>query len=199
MAYESLRDWIAKVEEVGQLKRITAEVDWNLEVGAIIRRVSNETGPALLFENIKDYRNTACRKLFASGLGSRERTAMALGLPRDTSYRQLVELLKEKVGQRLDPVTVASAPVKQNIVKGDAVNLYEFPVPKYNVLDGGRYIITYAGIVTMDPDTKIMNVGVYRGMIGDDEKSIAVNLLRAAHWDIISQNMRGEMRICPLL
>ena len=36
----------------------------------------------------------------------------------------------------------------------------------------------------MDPDTKIMNVGTYRGMIGDDEKSIPVLLSRAQHWGI---------------
>ncbi len=31
MAYHSLRDWIVKIEEVGELKRITAEVDWDFE------------------------------------------------------------------------------------------------------------------------------------------------------------------------
>ncbi len=182
MANRSLGDWIAKLEEIEQLKRITAEVDWDLELGAIARRVSNQGGPALLFENIKDHHDTACRKLFANGLGSWERVAMALGLPRETNNRGIVEFIKQKLGQRVAPVTVASAPVKENIVTGDAVNLYQFPVPRYNTLDGGRYIITYAGIVTMDPDTKLLNIGVYRGMIGDNEKSIAVNLVRAQHW-----------------
>ena len=99
-----LRDWIAEIEAAGQLKRITAEVDWNLELGAIIRRVSNQKGPALLFENIKDYHNTACRRLFTNGLASTKSVAMALGLPGDTDNRGLVDFLRENLGRRVDPV-----------------------------------------------------------------------------------------------
>lgn len=194
MAYKDLRDWIARIEERGQLKRITAEVDWDLEISAIARRVATQEGPGLLFENIKDYHDTVCRKLLIGSLGSRERLAMALNLPQETSYRAIVELLKGKLRKLLDPVKVASGPVKENIVKGDAVNLYEFPVPRYNKLDGGRYINTNCSVVTMDPDTKIMNVGLYRGMIGDDEKSIPVLLARNQHWGIhfTKYEQRGE-------
>ncbi|MFC1903239.1 UbiD family decarboxylase domain-containing protein, partial [Chloroflexota bacterium] len=184
MAYKDMRDWIAKVEEVGELKRITAEVDWDLELSAITRRVANQQGKALLFENIKDHQNTACRKVFMNSLGSRERVAMALGLPRETGYRGLVEFTKESLGRRIEPVIVTSGPVKENIVKGEAVDLYQFPVPKYAPLDGGRYINTRGCVVTMDPDTKIMNVGIYRGMIGDDEKSIPVLMAAARHWGV---------------
>lgn len=182
MAYQSLRDWIEKLEQIGQLKHITVEVDWNLELGGIAREMARHHGPALLFENIKDYRDTACHRLFINSLASQERVAMALDLPRDISNRGITELLKEKLRKLVDPVIVASGAIKQNIVKGDAVDLYKFPVPKYNSLDGGRYINTHCCTVTMDPDTKIMNVGVYRGMIGDDEKSIPVLLQLGTHW-----------------
>ncbi len=194
MAYQSLREWIAKIEEAGELKRITAEVDWDLELGGIARRVSNQGGPALLFENIKDYHNTACRKLFLNATGSRERMAMAVGLPRETGWRGITEFIKDRLDQLIEPVKVASGPVKQNIVKGDAVNLYEFPVPKYNELDGGRYINTLACTITMDPNTMIMNVGTYRGMIGDNEKSITVLLASSQHWGhhFLKYKKRGE-------
>ena len=109
---------------------------------------------------------------------------MAFGLPRETDYRKIVEFIKDKLARQVDPVKVASGPVKQNIVKGDAVDLYEFPIPRYNELDGGRYINTRGCVVTRDPDTGIMNVGVYRGMIGDTEKSIPVLLVRNQHWGI---------------
>ena len=53
MAYQSMRDWMARLEAEGLLKRITTEVDWNLELGAITRRVADqERGPAALFERI---------------------------------------------------------------------------------------------------------------------------------------------------
>lgn len=182
MADRSLREWIAAIEGMGQLKHIKAEVDWNLEMSAITRRVVNQTGPALLFENIKGYRNTVCRRLFTNGLGSRERVAVALNLPRETSYQDIVKIIKERLVKQVNPVIVATGPVKQNVIREKDVNLYEFPVPKYNHLDGGRYINTYAGTVTMDPDTKIMNIGMYRGMIGDNERSIAVLMQRTRHW-----------------
>ncbi len=194
MGHKDLREWIAKLEEIGQLKRITAEVDWNLELSAITRRVVSQEGPALLFENIKDHQNTACRKFFTGGLGSRERVAMALGRPRETTYQGLVDSLKGRLGRLIPPVIVASGPVKQNIVKGGAVDLYQFPAPKYNHLDGGRYISTLASTVTMDPDTKLMNIGMYRGMIADNEKSISVLLQRTRHWGrhFTKYERRGE-------
>jgi len=194
VAYQSLRDWIAKIEDVGQLKNITAKVDWDLEIGGIARLMANRQGPALLFQNIKDYQNTACRKFFINGLGSRERVAIALGLPRETQYRGIVEFFRENLGRRVDPVKVASGSVKENIMKGGAVDLYQFPAPRYNYLDGGRYINTNGCVVTMDPVSNIMNVGIYRGMIGDNEKSIPVLLVRGQHWGqhFTKYEQRGE-------
>ncbi|MEE9551281.1 MAG: UbiD family decarboxylase, partial [Candidatus Binatia bacterium] len=63
MAQRDLRTWIKMLEDEGDLKRVTAEVDWNRELGAITRRVFSEGGPALLFENIKDYKQGRCTKL----------------------------------------------------------------------------------------------------------------------------------------
>ena len=57
MGYYSLREWIEKFEAEGELKRVKAEVDWDLEIGGIMREASDTGGPALLFENIKDYKD----------------------------------------------------------------------------------------------------------------------------------------------
>jgi len=64
MKFMDLRQWIALLEKEGELRRITAEVDWNREIGAIARRVLEKKGPALLFESIKGYRSGRCSKLF---------------------------------------------------------------------------------------------------------------------------------------
>jgi 4-hydroxy-3-polyprenylbenzoate decarboxylase len=64
------------------------------------------------------------------------------------------------------PSEVKTGPVKENIIRSKDVDLYRFPVPKWHFRDGGRYILTFAGIVTRDPDTGKMNMGVYRGMVG---------------------------------
>ena len=76
--YKSLRDWLDVLEKEGLLKHITAEVDWNLELSAIVRRNSDQQGPALLFENIKDHQNSACRKFLALAMGTRELPATRL-------------------------------------------------------------------------------------------------------------------------
>ena len=45
------------------------------------------------------------------------------------------------------------------------------PTPYWNRLDGGRYLLTYGGVVTKDPETGVMNVGVYRGMVASRNRS----------------------------
>ncbi len=52
---KSMRDFIELAEKEGELKRITAEVDWNLELSHIAKLNEEAQGPALLFENVKDY------------------------------------------------------------------------------------------------------------------------------------------------
>src|SRR5277367_378909 len=50
-----LDEWLAKVEAMGELKRISAEVDPDLEAATITYPVGSEKSPALLFENIKGH------------------------------------------------------------------------------------------------------------------------------------------------
>ncbi len=50
-----LRDFIGICEKEGQLKRITTEVDWDLELSHVSKVVEGRGGPALLFENVKGY------------------------------------------------------------------------------------------------------------------------------------------------
>src|ERR1700745_624743 len=47
--------WLEKVEALGELKRITAQVDPDLEAATITYLVGSERSPALLFENIKGH------------------------------------------------------------------------------------------------------------------------------------------------
>lgn len=181
MVLRDLREWIDSLEERRELKRIKVEVDWDEEIGAITREISSQYGPALLFENIKDHKNTFCRRLFTNGTGTRERVCRILGLPEETSYREIVKTLKERFAQPVEPKKVKDGQVKENIIKEDKIDLYQFPVPKWNPLDGGRYIMTSASVVTMDPDSHVMNVGTYRGMIST-KRTISVLLATTQGW-----------------
>jgi UbiD family decarboxylase len=182
VAYGDLRNWMKALDAAGELRHVDAEVDWNVELGTIARLAQGEAdGPALIFNNIRDYgANARCRQVFTGGLASYRRLAMLLGLPPDTHPRELVKLGRTVLSNAIPPKIVATGPVKENIVKGDDVDLYEFPVPQWNRIDGGRYILTYGGVVTKDPDTNVMNVGVYRGMVGG-KNLIPILMWRAQH------------------
>ena len=119
-----LRQWMNLLEQQGELRRIKAEVDWDREIGAVTRRVLAKKGPALLFENIKGYRDGRCTKLFVSGLGARSRLALALGFPRDASNRDLVQYVMKKNRETVAPVRATWA-------------LVLFPAPVRAALPGG--------------------------------------------------------------
>ncbi len=180
---KDLRSWIDYLEKQGELQRVTAEVDWDEELGTITRKVSSQAGPALLFENIKGYpkKGSLCSRLFTNGMGSRQRVAMALGLPLDSSDREITYTFKERYMKRVSPRLVPTGPVKENIVTGGDIDLYKLPIPKWNVLDGGRYINTLSSIVTKDPDTGDLNIGTYRGMLGQ-KNTIPILCAASQHW-----------------
>ena len=70
--------------------------------------------------------------------------------------------------------------MKENIVTGGDIDLYELPSPWWNRLDGGRYLLTYGGCVTKDHDTGVMNVGIYRGMVAS-KTEIPILMWKAQH------------------
>lgn len=168
MAFNDFRDWLNTLEQEGELCRVRTEVDWNLEIGAIAQELFDRgNGPALLFENIKDYHNAWCTQLFTASLSSYRRIALMLGVPKETPYRELIRIWRERTKRNIKPIIVEDGPVKENIIKGDQVDLLQFPAPYWHKLDGGRYIGTFHGVVTKDPDTGWCNVGMYRMMLQD--------------------------------
>jgi len=183
MGIIGLRNFIDKLEQEGELKRITAEVDWNLEIGSINRKVYSSRGPALLFENIKDHKNTICTTLFTGGLATKDRIAMMIGLPKEIRHRDLSEEVRKRWKKPIPPVMVDSGPAKENILTGEDIDLFQFPVPKWHHLDGGRYINTFCAVITKDPESGIRNVGLYRGMI-ISKNEIGVLLVPGQGWGI---------------
>jgi UbiD family decarboxylase len=172
--YRDIREWIGDLESAGQLCRVRQEVDWRFELASVLRRtwdVYGDASPALLFENIKDYPPPGPNKLFTGAFRSWYRTAMMLGLDPDQATRgRIIAALRRYVNDRslhLAPVVVdrSRAPVKQNVLRGDDVDMEVFPVPYWNERDGGRFIGSMHGVVTADPDTGWLNLGTYRMMM----------------------------------
>ena len=197
MGHRDLREWIQRLEALGELKRLKTEVDWNLEIGGILREVCDRQGPALLFENIKDYRNTLCTKLFTASLATFPRVALMLGLPKETPYRELIQVWRQRLKKPIKPVMVDTGPCKENILKGEDVDLFQFPTPHWHKLDGGRYIGTFHGVVTKDPETGWENVGTYRQVIHDKE-STSMSVAQGQHIWIHWRKYRRKGKNLPL-
>ena len=168
MPYNGLREFLDQLELRGQLKRVKKEVDWNLELSHIswVNDIERK-GPALLFENVKDYPD---KRVAMSVLTSTERQALALELAPETRFMDVVKHWLGRIGQGISPRWVDSSPCKENILIGDDVNLYDLPAPWTSPMDGGRYLSTAGCLITRNLETGRINLGNYRGMIADRNK-----------------------------
>ena len=169
----SLREFIDELDSIGEVQHIDTRVDWDLEIGAVIRRSYDLRAPAPLFTKITDYEDTGFRILGAPGALSAAahplaRLALALGLDADATGAQIMETVVAARGKPgIPPVTVdaAGAPCKENIRLGEDIDLYAFPTPLIHGNDGGRYIQTYGMNIAKTPDGSWTNWSINRMMI----------------------------------
>ena len=169
MEYRDLRDWIRKVEELGELKTLK-KCDWDLEIGAITELVAHrDDGPAVLFDEIKDYPKGY--RVLSNSLSSRKRLALTLDLPVGETKMDFVRTWRERYKKikPIPPKFVKKSPLFENVYKDKDVDLLKFPTPKWHDLDGGRYIGTGSIDITRDPDEGWVNWGTYRVMIHDKD------------------------------
>jgi len=192
-----LRTWLDQLEAEGELYRLKAKVDWRGEIAEIQRQVGLNQGPAMLYENILDYEFGRCTKLFCGGQATPGRTALMLGLPKNTPHLELVKELRRRLRKPIAPREVETGPVKENIVTGKDIDLTDFPVPQWHPLDRDRYINTWCGVITRDPDTGRQNVGVYRGGIGGRDR-IKVWLVPAQNWGVHYQKYQAMGQPMPV-
>ena len=167
-----LRDWIQKAEEIGELKRVEKEVDWDQELTAIDYLIGKSPqSPSLLFEKIKGY-PPGYRVLGNFPGPSVNRVALTLGIPSGLSAISLIQEIRKRYKKRILPVTIPKekAIVNENLLFGKDIDVTKFPAPKTFPLDGGRYIGTADVIITRDPETGYLNLGTYRNMILDKDK-----------------------------
>ncbi|RMG56493.1 MAG: UbiD family decarboxylase [Acidobacteria bacterium] len=179
--YTDLRGFVNELGEAGELQPVRAQVDWNLEVGALTRLICERRQPAPLFENIKDYPSyRMAGVLLGPGRPLHARLAMALGVDKETLPLELIEIVRQRLRAPKEPVKVErnEAPCKEVILQGDDANLLSLPCPWIKEIDGGRYVGTWDIVVIKDPETGWVNWGTYRCMV-KDEQSFAVLLIPA--------------------
>ena len=167
---KDLREWISRVESMGELVRVKQPVDCNEEMSAIAYLVAKQSpSPAILFERTKSYETSPIgATLLWNILGpSLRRIALTLEESPDTLTVELIRRVKEKLKQRKPPREVArnQASFYENSRTGNEVDLLELPIPKHWPLDGGHYAGTADAVITRDPDSGYLNVGTYRMML----------------------------------
>jgi UbiD family decarboxylase len=157
--------WLEKVEAMGELKRITAEVDPDLEAATITYLVGGQKSPALLFENIKGH--PGHRALYNMIGCNLSRFCTMIGEEPMDHPLKAVQALQRKMGRKMSPQEVAPerAICNQNVLEGNDIDIRKFPAQRMWPLDGGRYLGTGDAVVTKDPDSGRINVGTYRMMI----------------------------------
>ena len=154
-----LRDFISFCEKEGELKRVGAEVDWDLELSHIAKLNEEKSGPALLFENVKGYKSP----VITSVCTTTNRLSMIMGERKESTLFDLMRAWTEKGKKSIAPKWVSEAPCKQNIMKGDDIDLFKFPVPRWYPKDGGRYFGTAGFFITKDTDSSWVNLGLTGG------------------------------------
>jgi 4-hydroxy-3-polyprenylbenzoate decarboxylase len=165
--WRDLREWLALIERNGELKRIDKPVDPDEELAAItFMATRREDAPALLFQNLTGDRSGS--SILSNMLGaSKERYALAVGLNPALSTAELISETRAIMSRRIAPVRIpkSRAPVNEIVLRGNEIDLTQFPVPKFWPGDGGRYIGTGDITLTAEPQTGRLNVGCYRQML----------------------------------
>jgi 4-hydroxy-3-polyprenylbenzoate decarboxylase len=187
LKYKDLRDFISVLETRGELKRITQEIDPNLEMTEICDRTLRAGGPALLFENPKGYDYPVLANLF----GTPERVALGMGEESVSALREvgkLLAMLKEpeppksmkdawnklpifKQVLNMGPKVVKNAACQTHVLEGDAVDLYKLPIQTCWPGDAGP-LITWPLVITRGPNKERQNLGIYRQQVIGKNKLI---------------------------
>ena len=190
--YNSLRDFLARLESEGELIRIKEKVSPILEITEITDRIckSGNGGKAILFENTDD----SGIPVLINAFGSKKRIAMALGVDNvEDIANDIQELIELKPPQNLieklkflprlfeishypPKVITGKAPCHEVVLTGDEIDLFKFPILKCWPLDGGRFI-TLPVVFTKSLKERKRNVGMYRMQVYDKKTT-------GMHWHI---------------
>ena len=151
MPYKDLREYLSVLDSKGLLKRIGVEVDKDWELAAIVRNafqaIPERDRPVLFFEKVKGYSIPV-----VGGLLGASRKVYALAL--ETTIEGVAAKWSKALANPLPPRRVKTGPVKENILKGDAIDIPGLiPAPTWTAgIDPGPYL-TAPFVITRDPET----------------------------------------------
>lgn len=162
MPYKDMRDYLATLDKLGKLHHVKTEVDKDWEIAAVCRKlfqsIPTAKRPAIIFDNVKG----SSVPVVAGMLGaSPEVYALAL----ETTPDKILDKWTHALQNPIQPVKVTEAPCQEVIHLGDAVDLYQIPVPIWTVEHDPAPFFTSPCVITVDPESGVGNVGTYRMQI----------------------------------
>ncbi|ATW25000.1 UbiD family decarboxylase [Candidatus Formimonas warabiya] len=198
MAVKDLREWIAKMEEFGDIKQVDG-ADVEEEIGVITDIYQQKPGSqALLFDNIPGYPKGY--RVLSNSVISLNRIAFSLGLNYGVPGMEIVDSWRHKMRdfQPVPAVQKEAGSVLENVLLDDRINCMAFPTPKWHELDGGRYVGTACLVLTRDPDNQDwVNAGTYRVMV-HDEKHLGLMISNGKHGRIMLEKYWSRGQACPV-
>jgi 4-hydroxy-3-polyprenylbenzoate decarboxylase len=180
MKYHDLRDFIAQLEKIGELKRVKTPVSTHLEMTEICDRVLRAQGPAILFENPTGHNMPVLANLF----GTPRRVALGMGEESVAALREVGKLLaylKEpeppkglqeawekwpvlKQVLNMSPKILSNAACQDIVWEGNDVDLNKLPIQHCWPGDVAP-LITWGLVVTRGPNKSRQNLGIYRQQV----------------------------------
>ncbi len=150
-----MREFLAFLESKKDVMHIREQVDPGWEINGITRLGLQEHGPAIVFDRIKgaDY------PLVTNLLGTDRRYLWALGIDRWSDFNEeWIRRTEKMVPWRV----VKNAPCQEVVINGKAIDLHRICNTVWHQYDGGEFPGTLSVSVTKDPDSGVLNAGIYR-------------------------------------
>ncbi len=179
---KTLREYIGKLKEAGEIRTVASPIHWNLEAAAMTAKFNEEGKEGLLFTNVQE---TGKGCSLAGGLYGgpgmlypqkrKPWTKLALGLELggDTGWEDFVVNILDLMSTPIRPMQLNTSTCKEVIQKGKDVDILAFPIPRLHKDDGGRYG-TLSLLIVRDPESGQSHWGNYRWMAADGQ-TVAVN------------------------
>jgi 4-hydroxy-3-polyprenylbenzoate decarboxylase len=187
MKYSDLRDFIAKLEALGELKHVSVPVSPYLEMTELCDRTLRNGGPALLFDKPSTHGIPVLGNLF----GTPRRVALGMGANDISELRKVGQVLaslkepeppkgfKDVLGLGamvkslwdMAPKELRSAPCQEIVWERDDVDLAKLPIQHCWPGDAAP-LITWGLVITKGPHKKRQNLGIYRQQVISRNKVI---------------------------
>ncbi|WP_151445688.1 4-hydroxy-3-polyprenylbenzoate decarboxylase [Lacisediminimonas profundi] len=180
MKYADLRDFIAQLETIGELKRVQQPVSPHLEMTEVCDRTLKQGGPALLFEHPAGHDMPVLGNLF----GTTRRVALGMGAESIADLRQIGRVLatlkepeppkglRDVMGMGalvksvwdMAPRELRSGRCQEVVWEGNDVDLGRLPIQHCWPGDIAP-LITWGLVITRGPNKKRQNLGIYRQQV----------------------------------